>query len=111
MNRSEGSATGAGSGARILNLRLNHVVTAARVTWWLIVARVVLKLRGFDSISGLLEFRRVEEVERARGAYPSIQGRAEQSLAWALRMLEWARASCMPRSVVLERVLVSHGIS
>jgi transglutaminase-like putative cysteine protease len=95
---------------RVGRARPAHLAIAARTIAWLLFARAAIATRGFGSVRSMLRLRPVEPVERAPEANDAIGDDQRRALAWAFRILDRTKASCLPRSVVLERVCASVGI-
>jgi hypothetical protein len=79
--------------------------------FWVSVARLLLATGGFKLARKLLRLRTIDEVERAQGAAPRIEPDAGRALHIAMRVCDATRASCMPRSIALERICVANGIA
>ncbi len=93
------------------NARPAHLAIIARTIGWLVFARVIIATLGFSKVRTMLRMRTIEPVEREASDIDPLTDAQRRSLVWAFRILDKVKVSCLPRSVVLERVCVAAGIS
>lgn len=93
------------------NARPVHVAIAFRTLGWYVLVRLVLATRGFAGARRMLKLSPVDPVEREAGEVDELREDQARSLVWAFRILDGVKASCLPRSIVLDRMLAAEGIA
>lgn len=98
---------------RLSRLRPRDAASIARTLAWFAVARVMIKVRGFVATSSILGLERIEQIDRPPGPLPGLAPATARAMRVAIRLLDWPlmRASCVPRSIAIQRMLSAHRIS
>lgn len=92
---------------RLSRFRARDAVTVVRTLWWVVLARVLIAVRGFHRIHRWVGLRRVEPVDVPPGEVPALSADSQRAARVALKLLDAKvlEADCIPRSIALQRVL------
>ena len=90
-------------------VRAVDLVTASRTAWWMTVARVLIKTRGFPKTAARFGFEPVPELD-VPTSDPALTAEARRAVRVALAVLRLGRASCLPRAFAVSRILRAHGV-
>ncbi|HVL90601.1 MAG TPA: lasso peptide biosynthesis B2 protein [Actinomycetota bacterium] len=109
-----GTAPKRGTAARLARAARDPAETARRVAVLgkIVAARAMIATGGFRLVRGVHRYRTVEQAERPLGPEPALTPAQAREIQRAIGLLDRLekRVSCLPRSVVLERVCRKAGV-